>query len=139
MKLHLGEVWARGQSNQKARKEARSPRIDSDERDLDTPERGKEDLISIRITAGEQNPGQGRKEMHPKGDTTHPFEQREGISVFLTATGAGPPSKLLTEQLGPSETSHRPKEDIACQWYIGTPGQREGVSSHLPVVEEGKS
>ena len=57
--------------------------------------------------------------------------------MSLTAAGARPPFKSLIEQLGPSDVSYRPEEDTACQQYIGTPGQREGVSSQLPVVEEG--
>ena len=117
---------ARGQPNRQTRKEARGPRTETDERDLDSPE---QDLISIPITAREKNSGQGRKEVHPKGGFNCPSEQREGITVSLTAAGAGPPSKLLTKQLGPSKASYRPKEDTVSQRYIGTPGQREGVSN----------
>ena len=91
---------AKGQSNRKTLKEARSPGTESDEKDLDSPRRGKEDLISIPITAGKRNSGQGRKEVHPKGGFTCPSEQREGITMSLTAAGAESPSKMLIKQLG---------------------------------------
>ena len=68
---------ARGQSNQRTQKEARSPGTESDEKDLDSQRGGKEDLISIPITAGKQNSGQGRKKMHQKRFFTCPSGQRE--------------------------------------------------------------
>ena len=76
--------------------------------DLDIPDQGKDDLISTPITAGEQNSGQGRKEVHPEGGTTcpqyiNPSEERERGSVSLTTAVARPPFKLSTEQLEPSE------------------------------------
>ena len=57
--------------------------------------------------------------------------------MSLTTAGARPPSRLSTEQLEPSEASHRPKEGTACLLFIITPEQREGVNSPLPATEAG--
>ena len=93
------EDGARGQTNWRTQEEARSHKTKSGERDLGTPEQGKDDLINTPTTAGEQDSGQGRMGVHPEGGTTcpqyiNPSEQMEGVSVSLTVTGARPPSKL---------------------------------------------
>ena len=113
------EDGARGQTNWRTQEEARSHETKSRERDLGTPEQGKDDLINTPTTAGEQDSGQGRMGVHPEGSTTcpqyiNPLDRRKGVSVSLTTAGARPPSKLSTKQLEPSEASYCLKEDTAC-------------------------
>ena len=121
----------RGQPNWRTQEKARSFKTKSGEIDLDTTEQGKDDLINTPIIAGEQDSSKGRKEVHPEGGTTcpqniNPSEQREGVSVSLTAAGAGPPAKLFTKQLRPSEASYRPMEDTSCQQYISNLNKERG-------------
>ena len=77
--------------------------------------------------------------MHPEESITcpqyiNPVEQREGVSVPLTAAGARPPPKLSTKQLKKSEASYHPEEGTACPQYISPPEQREGVSVPLTAA-----
>ena len=50
----------------------RSYKTKAGEKNLDTPEQGKEDLINTPTTSEEQDSGQKRLGVHPEGGTTCP-------------------------------------------------------------------